>query len=216
MSELTATGVVFRVHIAQWGGKELYSFKFDGQDAWYRMGDNRYEGLIEEGFNITVLFTVDNKDQNQVEKIKVNSKDAPAPKKSVGAKKPYNGGAKGGSGNASSTLSKEEWAEKDLTIQYQSARRDAIPYVEMLIANEIVKLPAKTKVTERQAYVDGLHDLYTARFFTDTAGRTALSRADEELVATTGVDDGVEDAPEAAAQGDWDNDDSNDTGEWDG
>ena len=114
-------------------------------------------------------------------------------------------------------MSKADWAEKDLTIQYQSARNAAIEFVNVLIANEVVKLPAKTKADERLAVVEGYIDLYTARFYLDTAGKGAVGRSGDELDTQDTLPAGDTASAETPSDDDWGDDDqggSDDGSEW--
>ncbi len=210
----TTEGVVFRVHTKDWNGKNLYSLKLDGTDKndWIRMGEEKHSGVIEEGYKIKVGFFVDRNGNKQLEKVKLLEKGEPIKAKGGGGKgNSYGGGNKGGS-----NLSKEEWAEKDLTIQYQSARRDGIAFVRLLVENEVIKLPAKTKADERKACIEGLHDYYTAKFFLDVAGRAAVGRSGDELETPDTLPAGEpEEAPDATDSDGWDDDTpSGDDGDW--
>lgn len=208
-------GVVFRV----WDtgdrvpGKVLYSFKFDGggKDEWFRMGEERYSGVIESGFKIKVDGELDTKGNFQVSRAKLVAKGEPIKPQGQGGggKSNYSGG---GGNKGGSNLTKEEWAAKDLTIQYQSARRDGISMVGMLIANDVIKLPAKTKADERRAVVDALHDFYTAKFFTDVAGRAAVGRSGDELDVQDTLPAGTPDDTPATTDDGWGDDSTTEEG----
>lgn len=209
-------GKVFRVHTKDWQGKNLYSFKLDGggDNDWYRMGEKRHAGVIEEGYVIRVEYSKDKRDNLQVERVKLLEKGEPV--KASGGNRGSGGGRPSGGG--ANGLSKDEWAEKDLKIQYQSARNAAIEYVQVLISNEIIKLPAKTKADERKAVVDGYLDFYTAQFYLDTAGKAAVGRADGELATADTLPAGEPATAETESDDDWGDDDSSaeggDSSEW--
>ena len=208
MSEQKARGVIFRASAKEWDGTTLYSFKFDGQDDWFRTGERKYD-QIQEGYEVEVGYEVDGRGNRQVVPghVKLIKKGEPIPSKPKGG---YKGG-KGGGGRGGPQMSKEEWAEKDRTIQYQAARNAAIEMVELLIKSESIKLPAKTKAAERRVVIDGLVDEYTAKFFEDTAGRSAVTRASDERDAPESLEDDV-----AQTESEWDGDDEGgEASEWD-
>lgn len=204
-------GKVFRVHTKDWSGKKLYSVKLDGggDNDWYRMGEDRHEGVIEEGFTVKIEFEKDRRDNLQINRVKLIEKGEPV--KSSGTRSGSGGGGGKGSG-----MSKGDWAEKDLTIQYQSARNAAIDFVQLIVSNDIVKLPAKTKVADRLAAIEGYLDLYTARFYLDTADKAAVGRAGDELATSDTLPTGDTASAESASDDDWGDDDSDggDGDEW--
>jgi hypothetical protein len=210
MAQQKQKGVVFRVHEKDYRGKMLYSFKFDGGDEneWFRLGEDRHEGVIEEGNTVGVYFTIDRRDNRQVEKAVLLEKGDPAParssNRSTGGRKPSGGGQ---------SARDKYWEDKDAydkevrepAIRYQAARRDAIDVVKMLLDNEAVKLPAKTKVNERRDAIEGLVDVYTAQLYLDVMEQGAVKRAGDELRTPDSVDDfdetgddGFEDPSEGA------------------
>lgn len=210
MSEQKASGVVFRKTPKKWNDKTFYSFKFDGQDGYYRLGEDDYAGTVEDGYTINIGYETDGKGNNNVVPghVKLVKKGEPVAAtggKGGGGKSNYSGG------NSADKMSKQEWAEKDLTIQYQAARNSALAHVELLLKTESVKLPGKTKFAERQTEIDGLVDQYTARFFTDVAGREAVNRAGDEFQTQASLPAETEDdGPN------WDDDDdTGGGGEWD-
>lgn len=192
------TGKVFRVHTKAWGegadAKNLYSVKLDGtdKDEWYRMGEKRHEGIVEEGYTIKIGFEVDGKGNRQVKKVKVLEKGdpiAPAPRRSGGGARPA----------ASATATKAvDWDAKDANIQYQSSRKDALVFLQILVTAEALKLPAKTKVSERLAAIEGYVDLYTSKFFADIAVKGAVTRAEDETNIEATLPQGNADAPTEA------------------
>lgn len=213
----TQTGVVFRVHTKDYRGKNLYSFKLDGggDNEWFRLGENRREGTVEEGYEIKLGYTEDRNGNLQVEKVKVLAKGEPVQAKSKSRGKSSYSKSSGGGAKGNSV----DWAAKDAAIQYQSSRKDALEFVKMGVELKSIKLPAATKIAERIAALEGYVDLYTAKFFLDIASQGALSRADDELE----VQDEAEEAPKAKkakpaddGDDDWDTEDNADDGdEWD-
>lgn len=213
MSEQKAEGVVFRKTPKKWNDKTFYSFKFDGQDGYYRLGEDDYAGTVEDGYTIRIGFETDGKGNNNVVPGHVKLVKKGEPVKATGGNSSANRSSYSG-GNSADKMSKADWAEKDLTIQYQASRNSAIAHVELLLKTESVKLPGKTKFAERQAEIDGLVDQYTAKFFTDITDRSAVGRAGDEFATTASLPDA-----EAEDEGpNWDDDDGDQggtSGEWD-
>jgi len=81
---------------------------------------------------------------------------------------------KGGGGGGGSNLSKEEWHEKDLTIQYQSARKDAIEVLKLMQAADVLKLGSKA--AEKEGLLLTTLDRLTVGFFEDIEARGAVKR----------------------------------------
>ena len=204
----TAEGIVFRTHVKNFRGRELHSFCFDGSsDVWYRCNEEPWEGIIEEGFEVEIEFYEDNNGNLIVENAELIAEGDPVQSNRGGGR--GRGGSRGNSrgsgrgssssrgrgskgrasnksgsrGNSSSGKQAVDWEAKDLKIQYQSARKDALVHVGLLVSAEAVKLPAKTKAKERQDAIDGLVDYYTALFFEDIADQSAVERAQEEREA---------------------------------
>lgn len=186
------SGIVFRVHTTNFRGRDLYSFRFvdGGEDDWFRMGEKRYEGIIEEGNEVEVTFYEDRKGQLTVTDAVLLAEGEPAPRASRGGRGSSRGSSsRGGRGGGDSSSAKAvpaggkkevDWEAKDIKIQYQSSRKDALQHVATLISSESIELPAKTKKGERQTVIDGLVDYYTALYFEDIQGQEAVGRAAAE------------------------------------
>jgi hypothetical protein len=177
-----AEGTVFRVHTKDFKGKNLYSFKFDGggNDEWFRMGENRNAGVIEEGFKVRVEYELDQRDNRQIKRARVLEKGEP-----VAAAKPARSGGSGG-GN-----------QREANINYNVAVARAIEQVNAHVLHEAIKLPAKTKPEERRAVLDGYVDLYTARFLADIETCGAVARAADEVGVSGSLS---EDASDSASE----------------
>ena len=113
-----AEGIVFRVSERPWNGKKLYSFKFDGEDGWYRMGEKRFAGEIESGYKIKVKYETDNRGNFQVKAVKVEAKGDPIP---------AGNGNKGGSGKASGGTGYKN------NVDYNAAVARALDHVKALV-----------------------------------------------------------------------------------
>lgn len=89
-----------------------------------------------------------------------------------------------------------DWAAKDASIQYQSARNAAIDWTKFLVEREIVKVPAKA--ADKLAAIEAILDGYTAQFYMDVGTKGAVARAmDGETPAEAPQPD-----PAAAAESD--------------
>ena len=86
-------------------------------------------------------------------------------------------------------------ADRGTAIQYQSARKDALVMVGLLVGNGAVKLPEN--VAKRAGVIEALVDRFTAIYFEDTDSLGALSRSEPEELP----------APEKAAKVKKDDDD---------
>jgi hypothetical protein len=196
----TKQGVVFRVTDRQHSGKTFYSVKLDQVDGWVGMGTKRYEGVIEEGNTVKLGYVVNAKGFENLEKVKLISKGDPAPT----AASRSTGGAKAG----------VDWVAKDKAIQYQSSRKDALQFLALIVEQEIIKLPAKTKAAERLAAIEAYLDQYTARFYLDIAEQGAVRRSDDETEVKEELEPAkpkaAKKAPEADPGDDWDSDESED------
>ena len=96
-------------------------------------------------------------------------------------------------GAKSDGMSKEEWAIKDKKIEWQSARRDAITLVGLLLNKDLVPLPKDEK--KRIDAVTAAVDVLTGKFFegNQTFGK-AKPKTQEELEQEA-YDDSPDDIP---------------------
>lgn len=223
MAQQQTTGVVFHVHEKEWSNKILYSFKFDGQDDWYRMGENQHAGIIERGNKVAIKFSVDQRGNNQIDRVKLLEAGVgvseQAPRQNSGGGGGQRRGGGGGGNAAKDTYWKDREArdmekearfeEKDRhqlevvepRITFTAARRDALDFVMLLATAEALELPAKTKKNERLAAIESLHDHYTAKFFADAMGTDTIARADAEVEVHTEVPAVPETAPNESPEG---------------
>jgi hypothetical protein len=203
MSEQTAEGKIFRISEKKWNDKTFYSFKFDGQDGWYRLGDHRTDDKVQEGWTVRVGYEIDARGNRNVVPghVKLVEKGDPIPAKGKGGQ----GGGGGGYAPRS--------AKTDETIQYQAAGNRSQEHVRLLLEWEAIKLPAKTKAEERRAVIDGMVDFYHAKFFLDIAGRAAVERSNDELAVSTEIPS--EPAQDETEAPEWGDDNGGDANEWD-
>lgn len=150
------TGQVFKVYEKEFRGKKLYSVKLENDPIYYRMNEKRHAGVAESG-NYIEFDAEPNSDGTSA-----TVKSAPtlvAPPQSTAAA-PASGGLSVG---------------REASIQYQSARKDAVHFLEVAIAAGAVKLPAAQ--AKKLKALEALLDSYTASFYEDIGTGGAISRA---------------------------------------
>jgi hypothetical protein len=171
--------------------------KFEDNATWYGADESLSDDL-GRGWKVKVKTEGSGKDA-MVTKVKVLEKSAP---KSNGNFKKGGGGGGGGK----SQMSKEEWAAKDKTIQYQHCQKVGVSLLELALANGVVKLPAKgEKLTAFQTN----YDMFVASVFADISGQAAAGRVAGETEETTdvGTDEGDTDGPPDVDDDGFDTDD---------
>jgi hypothetical protein len=171
------TGVVYKVFTKEFPGKggkkgnTWYSIKLEGDDTYYRCKSSN-PGAIE---GKTVSFEVDG-DQVTSKPTIIESE---APKKAGYMSET----SAAGSAYAGPPLG----SARESSIHYQSARKDALQFLDIVTRTGAVKLPAK-EAAKLEA-LEALADSYTAKFFSDISTFGAVARANgaEEEPATTGA-----------------------------
>ena len=179
MSEVIR-GAVVEVNIASKFGPER-RIKLNNE-KWYSAAADLTDLSALESTNTVDVKIEGSGNQIAITKVKLVTKGAgrPAGGGGFGGGKRFGGG--GGGGGAKSNLSKEEWAEKDRSIQYQSARKDAIVVLHQKIELGLVSLGSKTaKPAVREAVYNDLLDRETKRLFEDIEKRGAVVRTDAQL-----------------------------------
>ena len=146
-------GVVDKIFDKTWdGGKTTYSVRLEGNPLYFRMGTKRFSGIAEPGQ--TISFDADMAPDNKSAKIVgdvVKARPEPkAPPESAPA------------------------GSRDASIQYQSSRKDALVFLEILLAQGALKIPVKQN--QKVATIEAALDLYTAQFFKDIDILGALER----------------------------------------
>ena len=180
MSEVIR-GAVVEVNIASKFGPER-RIKLNNE-KWYSAAADLTDLSALESTNTVDVKIEGSGNQIAITKVKLVTKGAgrPAGGGGFGGGKRFGGGG-GGGGGAKSNLSKEEWAEKDRSIQYQSARKDAIVVLHQKIELGLVSLGSKTaKPAVREAVYNDLLDRETKRLFEDIEKRGAVVRTDAQL-----------------------------------
>lgn len=77
---------------------------------------------------------------------------------------------------------------RDISILYQSSRKDAIPTLALLLEQGAIKLPADTKKADRYDAILALVDELTARFYLKAKAATdAGGPSEEDVIPEPGV-----------------------------
>ena len=185
MSEAkTISGQVGKVYVNTFDdGNTSVSFKLRGDTMYYRLGNKRFAGIVEEGKTISF----------KAAQVKDNAfKVLSTPKAAAPSEEAVSGGGPGGrTGNG--------FGSNDSAIRYQSSRKDALEMARLAIDAEVIKLPPKNGLAALEALVDR----YTAAFFADIETKGAVARtaepakaAEPKAKAKAAEPEGVEDAPE--------------------
>lgn len=172
----TTQGQVFKVFEKQFPGKggkpgnTWYSIKLEGVDVWFRCKSSNPGNLAGQVVKL-VHSEISNGEAQVTEKPEIIQAAAtltttqaatqPAPTQSMG----------------------QLGSTRESSIHYQSARKDALQFVDMILRAEqagkvIVKLPAKEAA--RLEAVEALVDSYTAQYFSDISTFGAVSRSSGE------------------------------------
>lgn len=175
------TGRVKKVYDKKWpAGNTTYSVTLEDHAPFYRMprgpkkgsDGERFAGIVEPGNLVTFEATqIDEKSMQITGRITA----AEEPKQSGGAAAPASGGS---------------YAARDASIQYQSSRKDALQFVDLLVRTSAVKLPEK-QAAKLEA-LEALVDHYTAQFYADVGTLGAIARANGEENEETGTEAGEE------------------------
>lgn len=159
------TGTVKFFNEKPWNNKILYSVKLQGDNNLYRLGEDAM-GLAE---GVAAHITFDTKEKNGQKTYHITAVDVQQKQQRAAPGAPANSGGGGGG------------VDRNASIVYQSSRKDALQFLALLIGQDIVKLPAKTKVQEREVAVNGLLDKYTAQFVADVESQGAVVRHKEAV-----------------------------------
>lgn len=167
------TGQVFRVYDKQFPGKPLtHSFKLDGDPLYYRVGTNRFPGILESG-NVVEFTATQNPDG-----------------KSANVTSPVKAGKAVAAPVAASGTPTMSYDARNNSIAYQSSRKDAIALVDIILREKAYKLP--TKIADQLGAITDLVDHLTASYFEDVGTLGAVTRANEtegETATTTTEDE---------------------------
>mgnify|MGYP001354182343 CR=1 FL=1 len=155
-------GIVFKVYDKTFSGRLTYSIKLDGQPLYYRCGGNRYAGIAEPG-NRIAFDAEPNPDGSSG---KVTS--TPVLMAQQAAPAVASAPSMGGGYNSS---------ERNNSIAYQSARKDALTFLNLVNASGALKLPAAQAA--KLSALELALDRYTALFFDDIGTLGAVVREAE-------------------------------------
>lgn len=174
-------GVVFKVYPKEFpakGGKPAvtwYSIKLEDDKVYYRCKAERYAGIAEAGNRIELEHNGVAEDGSQAEVVKGSVRLAAKP-------------VLAGTGSSSASVVNSSGPSRESSIHYQSARKDALQYVDIMVRANAIKLPAKESA--RLAALDAIVDRITAQYFDDIGNFGAVARVN-------GTDEGSDD-PESA------------------
>jgi len=157
-------GVVSFVHEAEFQGKPSYSIKLNGDENWYRLGANRFAGVIEKGAQVELTYDEKTSKTGSVRLAVTAAKriESEAPK----------GASTSAAPAARSAGGYNDPARQD-AISYQSARNAALDAVKLLVVVDGIKFTAKS---DKKAILDALVDEYTVLYFRDVESKGAVAR----------------------------------------
>lgn len=171
----TIKGQVYKIFSREFNGKMSYSVKLEDDPLYYRNGNDNPGNLAGKVIEFEAKKNPDGKSGTITSRITVIDTSSPA-------------------GPAPAVTGKTDWAKKDASIQYQSARKDALEMVKLLVSTGALKLPSK-QAAQAEA-LEAAVDHYTSQYFEDIGTFGAVARANG-VVET-------EDKPEASAEDDED------------
>jgi hypothetical protein len=157
---MSIKGIVQFYNEKPWSGNGksvvFYSIKLEGDKTYYRFGSKKPPTFVKQGASLE-FDAKPNDDGKSAEVDVATLKEVAGPPKD--AAKPSVGGFTG----------------KDTdSIHYQNARGHAVTYLGLVVANGGVVLPkAKADI---MAAMDGLLDVYTAKFYADITTKGAVGR----------------------------------------
>lgn len=160
-------GVVFKVYEKEFSGRMTYSIKLDGQPLYHRAGGNRYAGIAEPGNR--VAFDADANPDGKSTKISGAVTLQSAPQAAASGTPSMGGDARQNS------------------IVYQSSRKDALAFLDIVVKNGALKIP--TPVNAKLGVLEAALDRYTALFFDDVNTLGAVLRSAEGETAEAGQKD---------------------------
>lgn len=147
----TITGQVFKVYPSKFK-KGSYQIKLEGDSVYY---NTRKPGPAEPGVNVSFEATAYNDKQWDIQG------DVTVVKASASAAPVSAGGGGGGT--------------RDASIQYQSARKDALVFLGVLLGNGGLDL-SKAKPAAKLGILEAALDKYTAQFYVDIGELGAIAR----------------------------------------
>lgn len=150
------TGQVFKVYDKEFRGKMLYSVKLEDDPIYYRMNEKRHAGIVEAG----AFIEFDAEPNADGKSATVKSIPKAVAKPAAAAAGPVGGAMSAG---------------REASIHYQSARKDALQFVEIALANGAIKLPSAA--AKKLQALEALVDNYTALYFEDVGTGGAITRS---------------------------------------
>jgi hypothetical protein len=153
-------GQVWKVMDKDFRGKTLWSVRLENDPIYYRLNENRYPGIVEPGAYIE--FEAETNPDGKSAQVKGAPKQVVAAVAPPAASGAVSSGGGGGGG-------------RDVNIQYQSSRKDALVFVALAVSSGAIVLPAKA--SGKLAALEALVDSYTALYLEDIGTGAAVSRA---------------------------------------
>lgn len=179
-------GVIGYVSEKPYQNVTLYSFTIKGIDGFFRCGQKKPKEKV--GSYISFLAETDQKGNKNVDMESINgsvrqpappqNKDVPEGHQSSQPVKAY------ADAQAEKELRKQAWEQqKQRSIHYQSAHKDAIELAKFIVEKDFIKLP--TAYTSKYSALMALVDDLTNKFFADYE----LDHSFKEAVAAEIADD---------------------------
>lgn len=176
----SAQGVIGWAGAKRYGGKTLYSFKFDGSDTFYRCGEENPN--VSQGDVVSFTYKTD-KSGNFVCDVKSIQKTGGAPQQAASPKK--SGGTKYQADD-----------DRQKVISLQAATNTAVAMTKVAVEAGMLKLGAQGKQFDAfKAVVDKLADELVVKYMNAPTHVTALLAQGVETAneAATEVESGVDD-----------------------
>jgi hypothetical protein len=142
-------GVVSNISSKDWSNKTLWSFQLNGQRDFFRTGDKKPP--VERGQYITFEAIAGKTGGLNVDVNSIQVKEAEKEASGIVLQEP-----------AKDTY----WADKDARIEKQACRNTALQFIQILLAQEALKVPAKNKLE----FFEELLSHYQSKFIADNSG----------------------------------------------
>ena len=174
MAEQVIQGIVTEVSVRDWSDNEtgstiqLYSFKVDSDNRWFRTGTNNPASKgVAQGAGVRFTANGQKVDINSIEGAQVAA-SAPPPPKSKG-RGGYNKGGGGGGGSRNDYWEKK--GERDVKvveprITLSSAQRDAISVIDMALRSDSIVFGNANKGARLDIIMEAI-DKVAMKFYDD-------------------------------------------------
>ena len=164
----SAQGVIGWAGSRRYGGKTLYSFKFDGSDTFYRCGE--VNPNISQGDVVSFEYSTDRNNNYICDVNTIKKTGGEAPKSSGGG----TGGQKRQSGGGGGTRYQAD-DDRQKVISLQAATNTAVAITKIAVEGGMLKLGAQGKQFDAlKAVVDKLADELVVKYMNAPAHVTSL------------------------------------------